>query len=317
MYKVLNLRGLGVSGKQNELIELALTYGFQAVEIDMADLVGRHDAMGKQFACQFLQSAKTDMGTFRLPIKLGGTDEVYEASIAKLDTMLDLASTLNAKVCYVEIVPNNESYSFQECFEAHQARLQALAERFAPHNIKIGLLLQASKSAPADGTFKFVQTAEEMVTLVKAVNHPNVGICLDTWEWALGGGTVAQLTEAGIADNVTEVRLADVCPEADRDNIKSSHRTALPANAAGSFSYEVMQAVVASGADLAVSVATDQSTFSGANRDKVVEAISKQLDLLIDGKDPVAVAQEEAAAAAAAAEAEAEEEAVAEAGAAN
>ena len=47
MFKILNTRGLGVGGKQNELIELALTFGFNGVEVDMADLVGRHDAMGK------------------------------------------------------------------------------------------------------------------------------------------------------------------------------------------------------------------------------------------------------------------------------
>ena len=28
MFKILNTRGLGVGGKQNELIELALTFGF-------------------------------------------------------------------------------------------------------------------------------------------------------------------------------------------------------------------------------------------------------------------------------------------------
>jgi hypothetical protein len=99
MYKILNSQGLGVAGRQNELIELALTYGFDGVEVDIDDLVGRHDALGKEFACQFLQSAKTDMGTFCLPAKLGGSDEEFNASIAKLDTIIDLANTLDAKQC--------------------------------------------------------------------------------------------------------------------------------------------------------------------------------------------------------------------------
>ena len=46
MYKILNSGGLGVAGKQNELIELALTHGFNGVEVDMVDLVGRHDTLG-------------------------------------------------------------------------------------------------------------------------------------------------------------------------------------------------------------------------------------------------------------------------------
>ena len=93
MYKILNSQGLGAAGRQNELIELALTHSFGGVEVDMEDLVGRHDALGKQFACQFLQSAGIDMGTFCLPINFGAEDAEYAKQIAKLDTVIDLATT--------------------------------------------------------------------------------------------------------------------------------------------------------------------------------------------------------------------------------
>jgi sugar phosphate isomerase/epimerase len=323
MFKILNTRGLGVGGKQNELIELALTFGFQGVEVDMVDLVGRHDAMGKEFACQFLKAAKSPasegdansggkhltIGTFRLPFELSGTNEQYAASIEKTDTIIDLASELGAERCYVEIAPNCEHFSFQECFENHQQRLQELSEKFSASGIKIGLALQTSKSEPADGTFKFIQTAEELLTLVKAVGQPNVGACVDTWEWALGGGTVDQLKEAGF-DKVTEIRYGDVKADADREKIKASDRTALPGDQAGSLSAEL--AAAAKDAVVAISVSSDLSTYSGAgeSRDKVVKAISQHLDWLGEGKDPAA---EIAAAAAEAAAAEAAENEEAEA----
>lgn len=320
MFKILNTRGLGVGGKQNELIELALTFGFQGVEVDMVDLVGRHDAMGKEFACQFLKAAKSPasegdansggkhltIGTFCLPFNLSGTNEEYSASIEKTDTIIDLASELGAERCYIEIAPNCEHFSFQECFENHQQRLQELSEKFAASGIKIGLALQTSKSEPADGTFKFVQTAEEILTLVKAVGQDNVGVCVDTWEWALGGGTVEQLKEAGF-DKVTEIRYADVKADADRENIKVSDRTALPADQAGSLSAQVAAAVKEAGADLAISASTDMSTYTGASRDKVVKAISQHLDWLGEGQDPAAEIAQAAAEAAAAEAAENEE----------
>jgi len=299
VYKILSSSGLGVGGKQNELIELALTHGFDGVEVDMADLVGRHDTLGKQFACQFLQSAKIDMGTFKLPVAIGGTDEQFNDSITKLDTILDLAQTLNAKCCYVEIGSENENYAFQECFDKHTTRLQTIAEKFASTSIKIGLSLSASSAKPADGNFKFIQTADEMLPLVKAVGQPNVGLCLDAWEWAVGGGTVDQLTAAGIATIVTEIKLADVCPKADMADIKRSHRTSLPASEADSFSLELCKATLASGADLPFSVSTDLSTYANSPRGKVVDGISKQLDLLMTGQDPHQLAQEAAAEAAA------------------
>lgn len=320
MFKILNTRGLGVGGKQNELIELALTFGFNGVEVDMVDLVGRHDAMGKEFACQFLKAAKSPasegdaasggkhltIGTFRLPIELSGTDEQYAASIAKNETIIDLATELGAERCYIEIAPNCEHFSFQECFEKHQTRLQALAEQFAASGIKLGLALQTSKAEPADGTFKFVQTAEELLTLVKSVGQPNVGVCVDTWEWTLGGGTVEQLA----FDQVTEVRFADVSAEADKAAIKQSDRTALPGDQADSVCSKIAQAVVASGLPVAISASTDLSTYAGDTRDNVVKAISQHLDWFAEGQDPAAIiaaAAAEAAAEAGDAEGEGEE----------
>ena len=316
MFKILNTRGLGVGGKQNELIELALTFGFNGVEVDMVDLVGRHDAMGKEFACQFLKAAKSPasegdaasggkhltIGTFRLPIDLCGTDEQYATSIAKNETIIDLATELGAERCYIEVAPNSEHFSFQECFEKHQIRLQALAEQFSASGIKLGLALQTSKAEPADGTFKFVQTAEELLTLVKAVGQPNVGVCVDTWEWILGGGTVEQLA----FDQITEIRFADVKADADKDKIKQSDRTSLPGDEADSISFKVAQAAVASGLPVAISASTDLSTYSGDTRDNVVKAISQHLDWFAEGIDPHATI---AAAAAEAAEAAGEAEA--------
>ena len=291
MYKILNSGGLGVGGKQNELIELALTYGFKGVEVDMADLVGRHDTLGKQFAIQFLQSAKIDMGTFKLPVAIGGTDEQFKASIANLDTVLDLATTLNAKCCYLKIDEINEHYVFQECFEKHVARIQEIAEKFESSSIKIGLALSASQAAPADGQFKFIQTASEILPLVKGVDKPNVGLCLDAWEWRVGGGTVEQLTTAGIGTLLTEVKLADVCPDADPAEIKKSDRVSLPGSVEGSFSVELCKAILASGADIPFSVATDLSSYANGSRGDIVNSISKQLDLLMTGQDPAEIAK--------------------------
>ena len=39
LYKFICTDGLGFSTRQNELIELALTYEFKGIEIDMADML--------------------------------------------------------------------------------------------------------------------------------------------------------------------------------------------------------------------------------------------------------------------------------------
>jgi hypothetical protein len=292
MYKVLNSKGLGVAGRQNELIELALTHEFKGVEIDMTDLVGRHDALGKEFACQFLQSAKMDIGTFDLPINFGGTDDEFVASCEKLETIMDLAATLNAKRCRVRIQPNSETVPFQENFERHRERIEDIAARFETSGIRVGLYLQASTAVEADGNYKFIQTAEEILTLVKAIGHPNVGLSLDAWEWVVGGGGMDQISELDLGI-LTEVILSDVGAEATPGSYTNADRV-LPCTGGDPFSLKIAQFLKSKEAEPAISIGTEAHMFAGAgNRHDVVAKFSAMLDKLIEGEDPTIVEEPE------------------------
>jgi len=58
MYKNLNAAALGISGRQSELIELAMTFGFQGLDIDALDLEKRSARTDFQKASRFLLSSK-------------------------------------------------------------------------------------------------------------------------------------------------------------------------------------------------------------------------------------------------------------------
>lgn len=279
----MNSQGLGVSGRQNELIELALTHKFDGVEVDMEDLVGRHDTLGKEFACQFLQSANIDVGTFALPLKIGATDPDYASFMKKLETIGDLASTLGGKRCYVLIEPHSNTDSFQENFEKHRSRLHEIGEKLAEYNIRLGLALQAAKAKTAKGEYKFIQTAEELLTLVKMVGHPNVGLCLDSWQWVVGGGAMDQVADLD-PKTITEFRMADVSDKADLSAIKLSDRV-LPGDAADSISVKMINHLLDAGYDGPLSVATDLGMFAGVAREVVVGKLSERLDRLIARED--------------------------------
>lgn len=277
MEKILNCSGLGVSGRQNELIELALTHKFDAVEIDMADLLGRHDALGKQFACQFLLSAKMKIGTFRLPVDLGAADDAYQAQVAKIETILELTEELNGNCCYVRIAPDHDALSFQENFERHRTRLTDLAEKFAAKSVRIGLLLQASPELQKQD-YKFIQSTEELLTLVKTVGQPNVGVCVDTWNWVVGKGAMDQLSELD-ASKITEVRLADVPDDADMATIKPSQMV-LAGESESSIAIAVLKHLGSINYDGAISVLTSSSMLGGRSKNSVVGNIARQLTKL-------------------------------------
>jgi sugar phosphate isomerase/epimerase len=249
----------------------------------MEDLVGRHDTLGKEFACQFLQSANIDVGTFALPVKIGGTDAEYAAFIKKLDTIADLASTLDGKQCYVLIEPFSNTSAFQENFEKHRTRLHEIGEKLAKYNIRVGLALQAAKAKTSKGEYKFIQSAEDLLTLVKTVGHPNVGLCLDSWQWVVGGGGMDQIADIN-PKVITEFRMADVSDTADLNAIKISDRV-LPGNAVDSISVKMINHLLDAGYEGPFSVATDLGMFAGVARDVVVDRLSERLDKLIARED--------------------------------
>ena len=177
MEKILNAQGLGVAGRQNELIELALTYKFKGVEVDMEDLVGRHDAMGKGFACQFLQSAKIELGTFRLPVSIGAAENDYAKFESNIATIVSLCEALHGNRCYVLIETSSDT-KFEENLELHRIRLHSLGQTLAQNQIQLGLALQPVGAHEKEHAF--VQTADQMLSLIETVNQPNVGLALDT-----------------------------------------------------------------------------------------------------------------------------------------
>ncbi len=64
MYKNLNSDALGISGRQSELIELALTHKFSGLDLDLAPLCRQVQSRGLEHARRFLDSAKLKIGGF-------------------------------------------------------------------------------------------------------------------------------------------------------------------------------------------------------------------------------------------------------------
>jgi sugar phosphate isomerase/epimerase len=206
MYKFICTDGLGVSTRQNELIELALTYNFKGIEVDMADMVGRARAMGNEFATQFVNSAAVEIATFRLPIDLRVSDELFAKELEKLDKVCELAKMINAKQCYLPISSSHPTLAYRENFEKHQQRLVQVAGKMDAVGVRIALMFQATKGS-AD-SMQFIQKPEDLVALAKMVGKKNVGIVLDSWTWQLAGGTFDGIKQLDL-NTVFEARLAD------------------------------------------------------------------------------------------------------------
>lgn len=284
MYKNLSGDGLGVSCRQNELIELALTYGFKGVEVDIAEMVSRADRFSAEFARRFVDSAKNSwnlcVGTFKLPVKLAANDADFDKAVARVAKQAELAEALEANRCYIDIEPGSNDQAYHDNFELHRKRISQLADILAAKGIRLGLGINAAPSARQGREYQFVYQAEPLLTLVKSVGHSHVGVALDTWSWAVGEGALDQVKELGEKD-IVSVRLADIPAEVDMANVKETDRL-LPGQSETSIAADVISHLKSVGYDGPVAVHPHSTQFSGVTRDNIVQQASSALDKVFE-----------------------------------
>jgi sugar phosphate isomerase/epimerase len=208
MYKNLNATVLGVSGRQSELIELAMTYGFRGLDIDIVDLVKRTQRSEFDKASRYLLSSKMYVSGFDVPIDLDADDASFEKTLAALPTTIEIAGKVGARAGFLRLPAATDRLPFHEYFDVMRKRVDKIGEIFEKNNVMIGLYFSTAQENRENRQFKFVQDVESFLAFFKACTSPSVGIIVDSFNWVVGGGTFEQL-ETIPGNKIAALRLAD------------------------------------------------------------------------------------------------------------
>ena len=279
MYKTLNPQVLGISGRQSEIIELALTYGFRGLEIDTSEFAKRVELRGLERAKRFLESGHLKVSGFELPMKWRGDESVYEAELEKLDQIAGYAAALGVKGCHTPIMPATDMFPYHENFELHRKRLGAIADSLAKHGIRLGVSFFATSSHRTGKDYQFIHEADALVTLIKSVSSKNIGLMLDTWNWHFGGGKLDQVRALG-ADRIVAVRMAEAPAEATTATVTDEQRL-IPAISGPVDNAAIIGVLSEIGYKGSVSADPHPSNLVGMTRDVIVQKCSQALDELL------------------------------------
>jgi sugar phosphate isomerase/epimerase len=281
MYKTLSPKALGISGRQSELIELALTYGFRGLDVDMADLAKRARSTSIEHALRFLESAKIKIGTYDLPVNLRGDDANFTTQLGLLAAACEVATVVKAQRCIYTVAPAHDELPFQPNFELHRKRLGQVAEILAKYDIQLGIGFQAAPAAREGKQHQFIHQAENLLTLVKTIGVPNVGVMLDTWNWFVGGGGIDQIGELG-GEQIVAVRLADYPAGSDVARIAEKTRS-LPLEDGTVDCQAIVNLLVEKEFSGPVTLYPHPSTLRGATRESIVQRAANTLEDLWRG----------------------------------
>lgn len=281
MYKNLNATVLGVSGRQSELIELAMTYGFNGLDIDIVDLVKRTQRTEFSKAARYLTSAKMKVSGFDTPMDLDADDDSFSKALALLPQTVEIAGKASARAGFLRLPAATDRLPFHEYFDVVRKRVDKIAEHFAKNKVMLGLYFSASIENRENRQFKFIQDVEGFLAFFKACSNESVGLVIDTFNWSVGGGTFEQL--ATIPGNrIAALRLADTekLPSVSESSVKM--RT-LPGSAGVIDNVRFVSTLHKSGYDGPITAFAHASQFAGMTRDSIVAKSQDALDHVLAG----------------------------------
>lgn len=280
MFKNLNASALGVSGHQSEIIELALTYGFQGMDLDLEDSATRVKLHGMPYARRLIDSAAASrdfrLGTFEAPIEWDTDDEPFKKALAELADMAQVAAEMGCTRCVATIAPAGDKRPLHENFEFHKHRFGDMARVLEAAGVRMGLRFRAAEELRQGQAFQFIHDWEALTQLVGMIDSPAIGVTVDTWDMIVSGATVENLRDLS-GDRIVAVRLADL-PEGDAPATGWTEDSRLLPGTGVIDLAAILTTLSEIGYDGPITVTPSRAALKTTRRDAMVEAAGQKLD---------------------------------------
>ncbi len=276
MYRNLSTQALSFYAPQNEQIEMALSYGFRGMDIDLLDYGQQVEARGEKMARRLIDSANIELGCFRLPLDLEADDTKYKTQLTRLGGLAQYAAALGVRRAVTFVAPANDSRPMHDNFERYRQRLSEIGQLFVPLELQLGVGFNAVAEARAGKTFEFIYTFDALTKLIDAVKSPAVGYCLDLWQNYISGAGVAEIKALPL-EKIVAVRISGAPAGVEPAQLREQDRLVPTANGPIQLP-KAIEALVEMGYEGPVSPAVHGPLLAGKRRDEVVRVVGEAID---------------------------------------
>jgi len=278
MFKNLDPSALGVTGHQSEIIELALSYGFRGMDVDMAEFAGRVKLHGLKYARRLIESAHIRVGTFLLPLDWDVDDETFRHGLQELAEYGQIAAELGCTRCVCTIAPAGDRRPYHENFEFHKRRFTDICGALEPAGVRLGVGFRAAEGLRRGQAFQFIHDQDALLLLLNMVGASNLGLLLDVWDLHVAGGSVETIRGLSIPQ-IVAVQLADLPADVPASEITEEQRL-LPGSGGKVDCPAVLTALAQGGYDGPVTIKADRKAFESTRRDRIVRQAGDVMDRL-------------------------------------
>jgi len=274
MFRNLSTVGLPLSGRPSELIEMALSFGFDSMDLDLIDFQQQAKVYGVEHARRLMVSARLSVGVFNLPVSLGGDDATFAADLEALADRLDLAQQAEATRAVATVEPASDEFSFKDNFERYRTRLQSVGELLEPRGISLGLAVNPDPADRAEKAHQFMHTLEGLLGLV-AESHQQIGVVVDPFAMHAAGEPISMIGDIP-EGKMVELRLSDAPADVPAAELTKAQRL-LPAETGTIDIVAVIKAAEAAKFDGCVTPWAARATITGRGRERIVRLAGDRL----------------------------------------
>jgi sugar phosphate isomerase/epimerase len=276
MYKNLNAAALGVSGHQSEIIELALTYGFRGMDVDIVEIARRAEKQGMPYAKRLIESAKIKIGTFPLPLDWDVDDGVFKLELEKLAEYAGVAKEIGCTRCVATVAPAGDKRPYHENFEFHRHRFAEICKVLEPYGLWLGVGFRAGHEYRKGHAFQFIHDLDAVKLLTNMAGTANIGLLLDSCELHIAGASAEDIRGLR-TEQIVAVQLADLKEDVPLEEVTDQHR--MMPGATGRIDIPAMLAALAEvGYDGPVTARPAKRTLASTRRDDLVKELADTMN---------------------------------------
>ncbi|GAB2697505.1 sugar phosphate isomerase/epimerase family protein [Paenibacillus thermoaerophilus] len=189
MRRGLSKAGLGRLENEEQLIELAGAYGFEAADADAVTLIERHGVNG---AKELLTRNGVELGAIGLPVEWRQDEQTFLSGLPQLTRSAAAAAELGGTACCTYILPSTD-WNPAHFMAVATRRLRTCARILGAYGIRLGLEFVGPHHLRTRWKHPFIWTMDETLDWIAAIGEPNVGLLLDAYHWYTTGGTAEDI----------------------------------------------------------------------------------------------------------------------------
>jgi sugar phosphate isomerase/epimerase len=184
----LSCGALGIKASQQEAIDYAAKYGFDAVDAD-GKFLGSISESDLKRLLDHMKAKKVVWAMAGLPVDFRKDDAAYASSMQGFPEYVAGLKRAGVERVTTWITPVSADVTYVQNLRIHSKRLREAARILDDNGMRLGLEYVGPKTLWASRRYQFVHTMAEMKDLIAEIGVSNTGFVLDSWHWYNSGET--------------------------------------------------------------------------------------------------------------------------------